>query len=179
MLGGNSLPLLYASDGQINAQAPYDLPLNVPTQLVVQRSGALSVPQTVSVAPAQPAVFTKDQSGHGQGVIVNGITNQLADTGAPVKAGDIVVIYCTGLGAVNPSVSPGTAATAATPTVQSVTVTIGGQNAVVAYAGLTPGYAGLYQVNATVPDGVTAGNAVPVMLSTAGQTSPPVTIVVR
>jgi uncharacterized protein (TIGR03437 family) len=179
LLGGKSLPLLYASDGQINAQAPYDLPLNVPTQIVVQRSGALSVPQTVSVAPAQPAVFTKDQSGHGQGVIVNGITNQLADGGAPVKAGDIVVIYCTGLGAVNPSQAPGTAATGPTPTVQPVSVTIGGQNASVAYAGLTPGYAGLYQVNATVPDGVTAGSAVPVVLSTAGQTSPPVTIVVR
>ena len=44
LLGGVSLPLLYASDGQINAQAPYDLPLNVPTQLVVRRPAALSIP---------------------------------------------------------------------------------------------------------------------------------------
>jgi uncharacterized protein (TIGR03437 family) len=179
LLNGTPLPLLYASDGQINAQAPYDLPLNVPTQLVVQRSGALSVPLSVSVAPAQPAVFTKDQSGRGQGVIVNGITNQIADGSAPVTSGDTVVIYCTGLGAVNPPVAPGAAATGATPTVQPVTVTIGGQSASVAYAGLTPGYAGLYQVNAVVPGGIAASSQVPVVLSTAGQTSPAVTIAVR
>ncbi len=178
-LSGVPLPLLYASDGQINAQVPYALPVNVPIELIVHRGSAISVPQIVSVAPAQPAVFTKDQSGTGQGVIVNGVTNQFADSNAPVTAGDTIVIYCTGLGAVTPAVPSGVPATGQAPTVQPVSVTVGGQNANVVYAGLTPGYAGLYQVNAVVPTGVGAGSQVPVILSTAGQISPPVTIAVR
>jgi uncharacterized protein (TIGR03437 family) len=179
LLGNTSLPLLYASDGQINAQVPYDIAINVPNQLVVRRGNALSVPQMVSVAPAQPAVFTKDQSGHGQGVIVNGITNQLADSAAPVTTGDTVVIYCTGLGAVNPPTPPGTGITGPTPTVQPVTVTIGDHPAQVAFAGLTGGFAGVYQVNAVLPGGITPGSSVPVVISTAGQSSPAVTIAVR
>ena len=60
-----------------------------------------------------------------------------------------------------------------------VTVTIGGQPATVQFAGLSPGFAGLYQINAVVPAGVTPGNAVAVVLQTAGQVSPPVTMAVR
>ena len=44
LLGNASLPLLYASDSQINAQVPYDIVVNVPNQLVVQRGNAISVP---------------------------------------------------------------------------------------------------------------------------------------
>jgi uncharacterized protein (TIGR03437 family) len=178
-LAGRVLPLLYASNGQINAQAPFDLPVNVPSQLVVQAGDALSVPEPVLLAPAQPAVFTTDQSGQGQGVIVNGLTNRIADSSAPVTAGDTVVIYCTGLGAVNPPVALGAAATGPTPIVQPVSATIGGQTASVSYAGLTPGFPGLYQVNAVVPAGIAPSGQVPVVLSTAGQTSPVVTMAVR
>jgi len=44
---------------------------------------------------------------------------------------------------------------------------------------LTPGLAGLYQINAIVPADITTGEAVPVTVSVAGQTSPPVTMAVR
>jgi len=64
-------------------------------------------------------------------------------------------------------------------TVNPVTVTIGGKTAQVAFSGLTPGYAGLYQVNVVVPGGITTGDTVPVVLSVAGQTSPSVTVAVR
>ena len=60
-----------------------------------------------------------------------------------------------------------------------VTVMIGGRPAAVSFSGLTPGYAGLYQINAVVPAGITPGDAVPVVISVAGQTSPPVTMAVR
>jgi uncharacterized protein (TIGR03437 family) len=70
-------------------------------------------------------------------------------------------------------------ATTLSTTVRPVTVTIGGRSAVVQFAGLAPGFVGLYQVNAVVPEGLTAGNEVPVMIETDGQTSPPVTIAVR
>jgi adhesin/invasin len=82
------------------------------------------------------------------------------------------------------AVSPGVVSGAATPlsplvnAVNSVTVTIGGQPAEVKFAGLTPGFAGLYQVNAVVPAGV-SGNAVPVVLQVSGQTSTSVAMAVR
>ena len=59
-----------------------------------------------------------------------------------------------------------------------VSVTIGGQNAAVSFSGLTPGFPGLYQINAVVPSGV-SGDAVVVVVSVAGQSSPPVTMAVQ
>jgi uncharacterized protein (TIGR03437 family) len=47
------------------------------------------------------------------------------------------------------------------------------------FAGLAPGFVGLYQVNVQVPQGVAAGDAVPVVLSTGAAASNPVTIAVR
>jgi adhesin/invasin len=60
-----------------------------------------------------------------------------------------------------------------------VTVTIGGNPAQVLFAGLAPGYAGLYQVNVVVPEGVTPGANVPAILTTAAFSSPPVTVAVQ
>jgi uncharacterized protein (TIGR03437 family) len=62
-------------------------------------------------------------------------------------------------------------------TVNPVTVTIGGQNAAVSFSVLTPGYPWLYQINAVVPN--VSGDAVPVVVSVAGQTSPLVTMAVQ
>jgi uncharacterized protein (TIGR03437 family) len=176
-LGNRLLPVLYASDTQLNVQVPYDIPVNTQVQLSVAHGDALSVPQQLTVAQAEPAIFTVNQTGTGQGAIVDG--TQVADQNAPAHVGDIIVIYCNGLGPVNPPIPPGTAATGATPTVQTVTTTIGGLPATVNYAGLSPGSPGLYQVNAIVPSGVSPGGQVPVTLTVAGQTSPPVTIAVQ
>src|SRR5262249_11806905 len=57
VLGGRALPLLYASDGQVNAQVPYDLVVNTNHQLLVRRGTALSVPEVITVAAAEPAIF--------------------------------------------------------------------------------------------------------------------------
>jgi len=97
-------------------------------------------------------------------------------------AGDIVIIYCNGLGAVNPAIPTGTPAPTGGPLSQTnnpVTITIGGITATVNFAGLAPGYPDLYQVNAVVPSGVQPGPAVQVVLNVAGQTSPTVTMVVQ
>ena len=114
-------------------------------------------------------------------MITNGITNALITASNPAQAGDIVTMYANGLGAVNPPVPSGTPAPLEGPlsqTVFTLTVTIGGKNAAVQFAGLAPGYPDLYQVNATVPPGVPAGSAA-VVLTIAGQSSPPVTMVVK
>jgi uncharacterized protein (TIGR03437 family) len=64
-------------------------------------------------------------------------------------------------------------------TVNKVTVQIGGADAQVLFSGLTAGFAGLYQINAVVPPTAATGNAVPVTITVAGQTSSVVTMAVQ
>jgi uncharacterized protein (TIGR03437 family) len=180
-LGDQPLPLFFASDGQLNAQLPFNLPVNTQLQLLVKREDALSQPQNFSVAAGQPAVFTVNQQGFGQGSIINTVTNLLVDSQNPAQAGDPIAIFCTGLGAVNPPVAPGFVAPLSplSTTVLPVTVTIDGVPALVTLAALTPDSIGKYQVNVRVPDGISSGDNVPVVIKIAGQSSPPVTIAVR
>jgi uncharacterized protein (TIGR03437 family) len=183
-IGGRLAPIQYSSKGQINILIPYDLAPNSTQQLIVIQGSAYSTPEPLTIAPAQPAVFTQDQSGKGAGAItvVNASGLQFpADSSHPASAGDTLVIYCAGLGAVTPDVAAGSAApgSPAAKTFSPVTVSIGGQSATVAFAGLTPTYAGLYQVNVTVPEGITPGPSVPVIITAGGLSSPPVTVVIK
>ncbi len=183
-LAGRPLPLVFTSDGQVNAIVPYDIPFPATHQLIVRRGNRYSVPSPVTVLAAQPAVFSTDLSGKGQGHIYVATATGLqilADAANPARAGDVIVIYCAGLGPVQPAVTAGAAVPFDTlrSTVNPATVTIGGKAAEVAFAGVTPGFAGLYQVNLTVPQGVSAGDAVEVVLAVAEVSSPPVTIAVR
>ncbi len=129
---------------------------------------------------AQPAVFTVNQLGTGQGVIVDP-NFQIAGPGNAVAAGTQITVFCAGLGEVDPPVATGAVAPSSprANTVNLVTLTIGGIEASVQFSGLAPGFAGLYQVDATVPEGVQPGDNVPVVLTVAGQTSPPVTMSVQ
>ncbi len=184
LLGGRLLPLVFTSDGQVNAVIPYDVPVGTVQQIVVRRGNRISVPEPVAVQSAQPAVFTVDQSGRGQGHIyfIPGPGEQvLADTSRPAKEGDFVVIYCTGLGPVDPPVTAGTATPSDTlrRVAGLVTVTIGGVAAPVDFAGLTPGFTGLYQINTRVPAGVSPAAGVPVVISVGGNPGPVVTMAIQ
>jgi uncharacterized protein (TIGR03437 family) len=180
LLGDLPLPILYTSDGQLNVQVPFNTPISQ-YQLTVQRDSLLSVPEQLVIAAAEPGVFTVNQKGTGQGVIFKSDGVTLAQAGTPAKIGETVVIYCTGLGAVSPPVPEGTAppATPLSHALNPATVTIGGNDAAVSFSGLTPGFPGLYQVNAVVPAGVTSGSTVPVVITVAGQSSPTVTMAVQ
>ena len=99
--------------------------------------------------------------------------------GAPAKAGDSILIRCSGLGAVDPVDAGTVAPEPASKTVNPVTVNIGGQDAAVWFAGLLPGTTGTYQIQAKVPSGVAPGDQTPVVITIAGQPSPVVTMAVR
>lgn len=184
LLNGQPMPLQVASSTQINAVVPYGATVNGFQELLVEQNGAYALPEPLVGAAAAPASFTLDQSGTGAGAIVvvepNG-TGFVASATQPATAGDVLEIYCAGLGVVSPVVDDGTAAPLTPPfpeTISTVTVSIGGQNAQVPYAGLAPGFAGLYQVDAIVPAGVTGAN-VPVILSTSGFSSTAVTMPIQ
>jgi len=183
LVNGQAVPLFYASSTQINAQLPYNLPPNAPQQLIVVRDNTQTNPQTFTLVEAQPAIFTTNAGGYGQGAIVGPDNITLADASNPVSVGEIVVIYCAGLGPVTPTVIAGNPTPPNPPLPQvpaGLTVTIGNVQATdILYAGLSPDFVGLYQVNVQVPDGVTAGDAVPVTITVGNlQSQPGVTMAV-
>ena len=179
VLAGIAMPLLFTSDGQINAVVPYETAVNTTQQVVLTRGSSTSVPQNLTIAAAAPGIFT-DSTRPGQGIIF-GPSGSLADSAHPVKAGDVVVIYCTGLGKVSPAVPTGSPAPLLplSNVISQTSVNIGGIAVAPMFAGLTPSFVGLYQVNVGIPPGVTPGDQVPVFLTAAGQPSLPVTIAVR
>ncbi len=172
-------PLFYVSSTQINAQVPYySYSANSSFPLVVGVSSLIST-QPVTFSTTAPAIFTPSATGTGPGSILH--ANYLPVSASnPATAGETVLIFATGLGETQPAGTAGQAALNGN-VVAAVSVTIGGVNAAVSYAGVAPGYAGLYQVNTTVP--VTnprlSGN-VEVLLTAGTVTSPSgVTITVQ
>ncbi|HEY6392213.1 MAG TPA: SBBP repeat-containing protein [Bryobacteraceae bacterium] len=181
-LGGRPLPLVYTSPNQVNAMLPYGLTPGTTYQLIAKHDRRLSVPQPVTVVAAEPAIFSTDSSGKGQGdvFVYRSATEQiLAAPGQPAKAGDILIIYCAGLGFVNPPIDAGVAVDRLIQTANPIGLTIGGVQAQVLFSGLTGGLTGLYQVNAVMPAGVSPGDAVPVVLTLGNVASPPVGMAVR
>lgn len=184
-LAGESLPLQFSGAHQINAVVPYDIPPYSMQQLMVQAGDSLSQPEPVIVAAAAPGVFSQDQSGSGPGaILVQPAGSQESATNTPqnpAHVGDALLIFCTGLGSVAPAVPAGSVAPTSTlvKTVNPVTVIVGGIETPTLFAGLAPGFVALYQVNVTVPSGVPASDAVPVVLTVARTSSPAVTIAVK
>ena len=184
VLGGRRLPLLFSSGGQVNGVVPFDVPANTTLPLIVRRGQRLSIPEPVTIADLQPAIFSKAGTGRGQALIVRVAADQsqsLAEPETPATAGEVLVIYATGLGPLDPPIPAGSAAPASplSRTQSPAKVLVGGVEAQVLFSGAAPGFAALYQVNAFVPAGITPGDAVPVTLELGGQTSPSVTIAVR
>jgi uncharacterized protein (TIGR03437 family) len=142
---------------------------------------ALTVPETITVAAARPAIFTTNEQGTGQGAIRNQNSSPNSASN-PAARGSVVQIFATGLGATNPVVPSGQPAPSAEPlsrVVAGVEARIGGQPAAVQFAGLAPGFVGLYQVNVVVPPGVEPGLAVELLLIQNGVPSNPVTLAVQ
>ena len=178
-INGTPAPMYFVSAGQMNLQIPYEVPANSNAALRIE-NGA-SVFYSLNIAATAPAIFTTNSEGTGQGAILDNTTYQLVDASHPATAGSTYIqIYCIGLGAVSNQPADGAAAPSSplAETTTAAQVTIGGVSTAASFTGLAPGFVGLYQVNAKVPAGVTAGNAVPVTISIGGATSNSVTIAV-
>lgn len=177
---GISAPVLYTSSSQLNLQVPWELQGESSSWVTATSNSVASLPQPVPVGLTDPGIFSLGAPEGGQGAIVN-LAGIVVDANAPAHAGDYLEIYATGLGAVTNTPQTGAVAVASPLAwlIGNATVTIGGVASPVIFAGLAPGYVGLYQVNVQVPEGVAAGDAVPVVLSTGAIASNTVTISVR
>lgn len=186
---GISAPMFSAFPGQLNVQIPEGLGTASSAMVVVTVGGQSSAPQTVPLGSFSPGLFSTNQKGTGQGAIQIANTSTYAaasgsisgSASRAVKPGEFITIYCTGLGAVSNPPAAGTAASSnpLSHTLTTPRVTIGGEAASVSFAGLSPGYVGLYQVNAQIPADASGGNTVAVQLSIGGVESNTVTIAVN
>ncbi len=169
---GIPAPLVYTSSGQVSAIVPYGIAGRPSTQVQLEFRGARSNAVAMSVAAAAPALFTLNASGSGPGAILNqDYSVNTAANGA--ERGSIVILYATGEGVTDPISTDGQIVTnvLAKPR-QAVKVTIGGQDAIVDYAGSAPGLvAGVFQINVRIPPNAASGNQ-PVMVSVGNATSP-------
>jgi uncharacterized protein (TIGR03437 family) len=178
-IGGVQAPLLYVSPSQINFQVPWELAGQSLATIQVTTAIGNSSAVTVNLGAIAPAVFTANGSGSGQGDVFT-LQGQLAVAATPATRGQYVLIYCTGLGAVaNQPATGGAVSDASAVTIQTPTVTIGGVQASTNFAGLAPGFVGVYQVNALIPATITPGAAVSLSLSAGGVSSKTVTIAVQ
>jgi uncharacterized protein (TIGR03437 family) len=170
-MNGTAAPVSYSSNLQVNVQAPFELAGQSSAALVVTASNT-TASVTVPISADAPAIFTLTEDGKGPLATM---------TTLPVTAGNSLSIFCTGLGPVNPPVGTGVKAPI-TPMSQTTTtpvVVIGGVAATVTFAGLAPTFFGLYQVNVTIPAGITPGSAAPLTIQIGGATSNTVTVAIK
>jgi uncharacterized protein (TIGR03437 family) len=170
LINGVPAPLSFVSPGQINALVPYATAGSTAT-LVVNNNETTSNSVEVPVAATAPGVFSLDSTGIGRGAILH-TDFSLVNLASPAKRGETVLIFLTGLGAVDPPVADGTAGGASplSKAVATVNALIGGLPATVHYAGLAPLFPGLYQLNVVVPAdlSVTATGPFPLAVQTTG-----------
>jgi uncharacterized protein (TIGR03437 family) len=177
---GFPVPLFFVSAAQVDFQVPWELAGQTQAPLTAVVGGQASGGQAIVLAAFGPGIFSMNGQGNGQGAILDA-SYRLVDASNPTRAGAVVQIYCTGLGAVTNQ--PASGATAPSdPLAETTTlpgITIGGAPAKVQFSGLTPGPVGLYQVNAEVPTAASRGVAVPVTIFIAGAISNTVMIAVE
>ncbi|HTW63611.1 MAG TPA: protease pro-enzyme activation domain-containing protein [Bryobacteraceae bacterium] len=168
LVNGIVAPLYYVSASQLNVQIPYETTADSPAELSVNNNGQVAK-QSLQVAAAAPGIFTNSA-----GVLV---------PTASAAPGQEIAFYITGAGAVTPAISDGAAPPSSTALAdlpapaQKVTVTIGGAQAAIDFAGIPWALVGVTQINVTVPDGIAAG-AQPVVVTVGGIASPPATIMI-
>jgi uncharacterized protein (TIGR03437 family) len=113
-------------------------------------AGVFLIPMTVQVVG--PGIFTINGQGTGDAAMLDAVTYRQITAAAPAVAGEWVQLYGTGLGAVNPAAISGAAATSPPPQTDTpVQVLIDGDPLDAAWAGLAPGWVGLYAVNVQLP----------------------------
>jgi uncharacterized protein (TIGR03437 family) len=174
---GVAAPLFYVSNGQINAQAPFDLQTGVMIPIQVKRGNSSSLVRTAKVAAVSPGIFIIDQASSA-GAILHAADYSVVNNNSPARPGEYVLIYCTGLGPLTTPVKSGESGPSAAPfaeTIYAPTVSVAGLTATVSYSGLAPGFAGLYQVNAQMPANLPAGNQ-SIQITILGATSNTATI---
>jgi uncharacterized protein (TIGR03437 family) len=157
-IGGVPAPLYYVSKKQINAQIPVELAPGRSYEVQVLVNGAYTTPDEIYLVPATPGIATTLDGR----IIAQHADFTLVTPSRPAAPGESIIAYLVGMGPTNPAVPSGTGSPAAEPlarvtvppivTLDNVPVTG------IAYAGQTPNFVGLYQINLTIPANTATGD---------------------
>ncbi len=146
--------LIYVSPGQVNVQVPWELQGQSSAQVKVTIDFSYGNVVTLPLAAYSPAFFES-----GGGVAALDAKNSAIGSGNPARQGQPIQLFANALGPVDnqpasgePALSNPVSNCKAKPVVM-----IGGKPASSDFCGLAPGFPGLYQINATVPTGLTPG----------------------
>lgn len=169
LMNGEAAPLVSISPNRIVALVPGDIaphagqPDNAQwVKVQVINNGTMSNASMVRVSTASPGVFTLAENGIGEAAILHSDFSAVTSS-HPAVAGETVLIYLTGLGAVTPALPDGAAAPSSAPfSTVNVAAYVGIDNVYVTptFSGLAPGFAGLYQLNVVVPATPHSGDVV-------------------
>lgn len=177
LVGGRQAFVGYVSPTQVNALLPADVPLG--TQGVVVRNGigegggAVVSVNANAAGILAPAQFRLSGQQHIGALFEDGKTWVLARGAVaglesrPAVPGDRITTFAVGLGPVISGLQPGIVPTGPQSIISQLQVYLANVPATVSYAGLAPGYVGLYQINFTVPQ-VSSGTAVPLEFRLSG-----------
>ena len=167
IVDGNQAPIFYVSPTQVNFMIPTNDAVG-PLTVQVVREGQSGPVVTLQVAAAAPCLFVW---GNNLALATHADYSLVSPT-APAQPGEIIVLFATGLGKTSPDPGPLEIPAYPAPLVGSIQVTLAGQKvdpSLIKYAGITPGSAGLYQINLAIPPGTAANPAI--LVTVAGQTS--------
>ncbi|HTX34299.1 MAG TPA: hypothetical protein VME43_04730 [Bryobacteraceae bacterium] len=163
MIGGQPAFVSYISPSQINAEISPAIGTG-PQPLVITTANGISATYSVTVLSVEPgllapAAFKIDGISYAAAVFSDGTTYVLP-TGAiagvpsrPAQAGDTITFYGVGFGPTTPSIPAGQIVQASNTLISKLQVFFDDSSfpGTVTYAGLAPGYLGVYQFNVTVP----------------------------
>lgn len=179
-VNGQAAYVFAVSPTQVNVQVPANVPTSGSVPVVVNYQGQKSAPVMLAMQPtaagllAPPTFLVNGKqyvyAAHADGTIVsNGSIAGIA--AAPAVPGEILVLYGLGFGPVNETTVPiaGKIASGQTTLAAALQISFGSTAGGVLYAGLAPGYVGLYQFNVTVP-AVTADADLPLTVTVGGAT---------
>lgn len=158
-MDGTAMRVIFATPFQINVEVPLGMAPGVHLLRVQSMYG--SSQQSVTVSAVAPGIFMIGNPP--LGAITNQI-NQLVAPSNPLPRGQAMVIYATGLGAVTQNGQ-------LSQTKAAATVLLNGVELPTFFAGLAPGWIGLYQVNVTIPKDTPPGLSIPLTLRVGGQQS--------
>ncbi len=192
LVNDREAPLYFVSDGQVNIQIPFETPTGEAAVRVV-RDGKRGNAVSIQVAPRAPHILPLLPTQYG---IINnygqdGTFPMPPTDGLPSRrahAGDVLVIWATGLGQGEPAAKTGEGAPTAEPLARipgQVKVFFGdrvfgsGVSVTPDFVGMTPGLVGLYQVNVSVPSNASKGDRVPLYIDTGDRTSNTVLIAIE
>lgn len=172
-------PLLFVNSTQINAQVPWNLVPDGVTQnvnVVVTTGAGSSAPAQITGGPFSPGIFAIGNFAAAQnqdGALAQPVNSIPGRATHPAKVGDVIILYATGLGAVDSPIAdgdippPGKLINARTPP----TVLFAGISARVLFYGLSPQFVGVNQLNVEVPN-VAPGDSIPLQIVVGGIASP-------